>query len=311
MPFNIGDIINGIFGGDNTNTEERGARTEQQTGTIRDDNQSTTDNKQSTQTGSVTATNQTSTTSNNQTSRLLTDEQIAAGNIMLQRLSGRGETDLSMLEGRIRGSNDSSLKAARDLLARAEGADAVLAGNTEAIIANARNEAGKTRDRQYQSVVSAGGSAFSSASQDIFARATTDEELQLAALAAEMATKNRQLATQELVAAVGALSTVGGQLAQTELAVPLAGAQIRGLDANSATNLLSSLKGGVSSTAGSSTSVVNGRQETQQTVNTTGQSVVDSINNRTLNLNQNIVTAGNTSVENDRDLIDLITAAGR
>lgn len=304
----ISDVIDGIFGDGGTTVDNQGTRAEEQTGTIRDNNRSITDTQQSQQTGSVSATSQTSTTNNSQTSRLLTDEQIAAGNVLLQRLASKSEIDLSGVAARVAGSNDSALKAARDLLARADESEAALNGNVKDVISAARQESKRAVDKQYQTVVGNAGSQFSSAAQDIFARATSEQEIALAGLAAEMAQKNRAQATQEFVASVQALTTLGGQIAQSELAIPLAGANIRSLDATSATNLLNAIKGGISTTTGTSTTNTSGRTETQQTTNTNTRSVVDAVNDRNIDINSNIVTSGNSNTNESDGLLDLIRA---
>lgn len=304
----FGDAIDFIFGGGNKNTEESGTSVSEQKGTINETGTSTTNTKQTQQTGSASETSQRSVATGESTSRLLSDEQIAQGTAILSRISASEIPDLSSLEARIRGNNDTALAGAQTIIQRALGADTALRSGTEDIIAGARKNALEARNKQYGEVTSRAGSQFSSAAQDIFARATDEAEIELAALAATMQRENRLQATQELMGAVQMLSGLSTSVGASELAIPTAAAGIMASNAGAASNILGALKGGIGTTTSRSVTDTTGRTETQQTINSAIQSVVNSDTTKNVDLNQNVVTVGNTEIDDPKGLLDLINA---
>lgn len=304
----IGDIINFIGGGGGSTSDKSGVSSQNQTGTVKDTSTTNTDQKQTSQTGSVSATKGTTVQSGKTVNQTLSDQAMQTGQMLLDSLAGTDVPDFSELSSRIKGNNVEAASGASVLLQRALGADSALSGTTDAIVANARKNAKDATSTQFTNSASQAGSAFSSAAQQVFAKATDDSETQLAALTATLTQQNRQQATTELLSALDEIQKVSGTMASTETAVPLALSNIQAQQANSGASILNALKGGLSTSDSTSTSVVDQRTETQSTTNTAIQSIVDQLSNKDINLNVNTATTNSDSTTNNRDLLDLLSA---
>lgn len=308
----IGDVIDAIFGGGGSKSDKSVVSNEAQTGTIKETGTQTSNKQDTSQTGSVQAGTQNQTTSGKTNTRTLSDIQIGAGDVVLQELTkGFSLADLSSLQDRIRGVNTENISAAELILNRANTGDASLAAGRNAIMENARAQAGKAREAQYQGIVRGAGSQFSSVAQQVFAQSTSDMEVQLGALAADQARQDRQLITQELMAGVDALGKSAALSIESELKIPALSAEIDATRSSAVSNVINSLKGGIASSDTLATVLSTFRNETQSTTNAASRDVTSTASTKDINLNTNTVQIGSEDVTQHRDLIDLITGLGK
>ncbi len=139
------------------------------------------------------------------TTRLLSSEAEAAlQNIFLQLTESFSAGGGSALPPGIGEGGESLLDLSNFLVERAKGTEGLIAGETGAILGEARRQGENALESNQTRLASSAGSNLNSIVQAAGAQGRADLESQLAALSGDLAIRGRQLGSQDLATAFGA-----------------------------------------------------------------------------------------------------------